>query len=101
MWLSNSFRLQRCSPPRLERTGGYERLVKTGPRGEISGFNQKRYKTVELISKVFSFRKALIKKIMRSNHQQSSQCSKKEKKKKKKRTQWLPDPERRWPVQGW
>jgi len=24
-----------------------------------------------------------------------------EKKEKKKRSSWLPDPERRWPVQGW
>ncbi|KAK4262178.1 hypothetical protein QN277_027763 [Acacia crassicarpa] len=51
---------------------------------------------LRLLSKVFfSFRK------ISSDHERSPGAVSVAEKKQKKRSSWLPDPDKRWPIQGW
>lgn len=85
------------------RIAGYERLSKSMRlTGECDfDFSDGRKKNSKvglgLLSKVFTFRKI-------SSGQERPQAAvamAAEKKKEKKRSSWLPDPEKRWPIQGW
>lgn len=74
----------------------YERLSKSMRlSGEQSCIEKKsiRNKDWGLLGKVFSFRKT-------PGAAEAKQGPEKVMK-KKKRSSWLPDPDRRWPVQGW
>jgi len=62
------------------------------------GYRSRKSRAYTFISKVFSFRKISSD---CETRQQADMVTQEEKKKKKKRSSWLPDPERRWPVQGW
>lgn len=62
------------------------------------GYRSRKSRAYTFISKVFSFRKISSD---CETRQQADMVTQEEKKGKKKRSSWLPDPERRWPVQGW
>jgi len=62
------------------------------------GYRSRKSRAYTFISKVFSFRKISSD---CETRQQADMVTQEEKKEKKKRSSWLPDPERRWPVQGW
>jgi hypothetical protein len=112
---SRSFRLQRGPSIRLGRSYSsalvsetttseyagitrYERLSKSMRQsGEHSTEKKsRRNKDWGFLSKVFSFRKT-------PGVAEAKQGPEKvtNSKKKKRRSSWLPDPDRRWPVQGW
>lgn len=119
--MSGSFRLQRGSSTRIGRSNslllvsetissdsarftGYERLsqsMRLGPdeQNHVDPRHQLKKKTVFLLSRIFS----------RSGRQAQSEkkeqigrsCNNGEKKKKSWYSAWVPDPNQRWPVQGW
>ncbi|KAG6767942.1 hypothetical protein NC652_018633 [Populus alba x Populus x berolinensis] len=62
------------------------------------GYRSRKSRAYTFISKVFSFRKISSD---CETRQQADMVTQEEKKGQKKRSSWLPDPERRWPVQGW
>ncbi|KAI4331425.1 hypothetical protein MLD38_029615 [Melastoma candidum] len=77
---------------------GYQRLSEsmrlTGERDYVSGIRPGKKRAgvvVGLFGRVFSFR--------RQRPEEGRKAE--EMKKKKKRSSWLPDPDRRWPIQGW
>ncbi|KAF7828849.1 hypothetical protein G2W53_020013 [Senna tora] len=79
------------------KIAGYERLSKSMRLdGECDfEFSDRRKRNTKvglgLLSKVFTFGKL---------HERPHVAVEK-KKKKKNRSSWLPDPDRRWPIQGW
>lgn len=84
------------------RIAGYERLSKSMRLpGECDfSFSNGRKKNSKvglgLLSKIFSFRR------ISSGHEKPQvAAAEEEKKKEKKRSSWLPEPGRRWPIQGW
>ncbi|KAG6766819.1 hypothetical protein POTOM_027993 [Populus tomentosa] len=60
------------------------------------GYGSRKSRAYTFISKVFSFRKISSD---CETRQQADMVTQEKKKGKKKRSSWLPDPERRWPVQ--
>lgn len=108
MEIGRSFRLQRDSSMRLGRSNSslllsesitaecaritsYERLSESMRLSNEcnSQLRRKNNRTWRFLSKVFSYRKV------------SEDDAPKEKTKKQASSSWLPDPNRRWPVQGW
>ncbi|GKV21498.1 hypothetical protein SLEP1_g31475 [Rubroshorea leprosula] len=88
-WRCNSSRLVSESvSAECARIAKYERLSES----EILTYDrtidhaQTKSKRLGFLGKIFSSRKASVEV---------------EEKRKKKRSSWLPDPKRRWPVQGW
>ncbi|OIW11004.1 hypothetical protein TanjilG_22811 [Lupinus angustifolius] len=79
------------------RIGGYERLSKsvrlTGEHDFIDQ-NKELKRGMGIFGKVFSFTR-----ISSSSHKGLD--NKVMVKKQNKRSSWLPDPEKRWPIQGW
>ncbi|KAG2724810.1 hypothetical protein I3843_01G034000 [Carya illinoinensis] len=109
---SRSFRLQRGSslrivrsyssalvsetiPPECAEIASYERLSNSMKLSNeySTGQNNKKDKDWGLLGKVFSFRKA--------SANVEAKRGPENVKRKKKRSSWLPDPQKRWPVQGW
>ena len=81
------------------RITGYERLSKSMRlSGEIdfSDERPKRKRGFGILSKVFAFRR-----MAEGPERPEVEESQTVEKKQKKRCSWLPDPERRWPIQGW
>lgn len=82
------------------RLASYERLsesMRLGNECVLGKSRSKRNKAWGIVSKVLSFRKD-------SGDMETKQPPEfdgERKKKLKKHSKWLPDPERRWPVQGW
>ena len=72
------------------KVGGYERLSQTMEINE--GYEHKKNKRgIGFLSKVLNLTR------ISSPHEAAEMAAKKE----KKRSSWLPDPQKRWPVQGW
>ncbi|CAK7339561.1 unnamed protein product [Dovyalis caffra] len=112
-----SFRLERGSSIKLGRSNssllvsesissecakiaGYERLsasMRMSSEQDIR-YRSRKSRAFMFISKVFSFRKISGD---CETKQQANMVTQEEKKRKKNRSSWLPDPGRRWPVQGW
>ncbi|GAV68769.1 hypothetical protein CFOL_v3_12272 [Cephalotus follicularis] len=110
-----SFRLQRGSSLRLQRSSssllrsesvsaecrritGYERLsesMRLSDELDDVSHRRKKIRAFGFLSKVFSFRK------FDGDFEKKQGQGVVEEKKKKRRSSWLPDPARRWPVQGW
>ncbi|RZC30475.1 hypothetical protein D0Y65_001851 [Glycine soja] len=109
MEFSRSFRLSRSHHILLSsesvssecaKIAGYERLSQSlRLSGEYDFIDkQKKHKRgVGLLGKVFSFRR------VSSPHGvgEPNKVAETVVKKDKKRSSWLPDPDRRWPIQGW
>ncbi|XAR57898.1 hypothetical protein NMG60_11026188 [Bertholletia excelsa] len=117
--MSRSFRLDRGHSMRLERSGSsvlaselgcseivritaYERLSQSAgiaSRDCPDGFRRRRKTGAwTLLRKVFSFQK------VDGGHMKGRRAAATvapEEEKKNRRSSWLPDPNRRWPVQGW
>ncbi|KAK7406694.1 hypothetical protein VNO78_08324 [Psophocarpus tetragonolobus] len=79
---------------------GYERLsqsLRLTGEYDFSDKHKKNKRGVGLLGKVFTFRKIC------SSHEdeQHNKVAETVLKKEKKRSSWLPDPNRRWPIQGW
>nr|KYP66759.1 hypothetical protein KK1_013067 [Cajanus cajan] len=103
MEFSRSFRLSRSHHILLSsesvtsecaKIAGYERLsqsLRISGEHDFSDKHKKHKRGVGLLGKVFSFKK------ISSPHEDPNKVVKKE----KKRSSWLPDPDRRWPIQGW
>lgn len=86
------------------RVVAYERLSEsmrlssgrdTSCLGCLEGSDKKGSRALALLGKIFSLRKA------EGGPDRRSDAAVPGEKKVKKRSSWLPDPERRWPVQGW
>ncbi|RDX99087.1 hypothetical protein CR513_17903, partial [Mucuna pruriens] len=101
MEFSRSFRLSRSHHIVLSsesvssecaKIAGYERLsqsLRLSGEYDFSDKHKRHKKGVGLLGKVFSFTRI------------SSPQGKVMVKKEKKRSSWLPDPQKRWPIQGW
>ena len=76
----------------LERTAaiGYKRLSRT-MRFADEPEMQWRLKALRFFSRVFS----------KKDHSNVKKCSFNKKTKEKSKSSWLPDPNKRWPIQGW
>ncbi|OMO56895.1 hypothetical protein CCACVL1_26184 [Corchorus capsularis] len=115
----SSLRVGRCNSLLLKsefislecnRIATYEKILdSTKPIPECNGgrHGQKKRKSFGfMISKVFSSRKVPVDFQMEdrpevASMEENKNNKKKKKKKKKEKSSWLPDPERRWPLQGW
>ena len=108
MEFNRSFRLSRSHHILLSsesvisecaKIAGYERLSQSLRLSGEYDFSdkQKNHKrsTVGLLGKVFSFRR------VSTPHGEPNKVAETVVKKEKKRSSWLPDPDRRWPIQGW
>lgn len=106
MEFSRSFRLSRSHHILLSseltsecaKIAGYERIsqsMRLTGEYDFSFKEKKRKRGVGLIGKVFSFRRAS------SPHEEPNKVVETVVKKEKKRSSWLPDPDKRWPIQGW
>ncbi|KAL7231478.1 hypothetical protein ACSBR2_009684 [Camellia fascicularis] len=116
--MSRSLRLERGSSLRLGRSNSsvlvselvssdisritsYERLSKSMrlSSAESGGFHRRRKSRAwAFLSKVFSFRR-IDGEGAAENEPKPPQAA--AEKQNKRRSSWLPDPHRRWPVQGW
>ena len=88
--------------PEYARITGYERLSKsmrlTSDECDFSDDGHKKgiKGSLGILSKAFfTFRKTS------SDHEGLPETVSMVEKKQKKRSSWFPDPERRWPIQGW
>ncbi|TKY70382.1 hypothetical protein E2542_SST06672 [Spatholobus suberectus] len=107
MEFSRSFRLSRSHRILLSsesvtsecaKIAGYERLSKSmrlSGEYDFSDKHKKHKRGMGLLAKVFSFTR------ISSSHEEPNKVAQTVVKKEKKRSSWLPDPERRWPIQGW
>ncbi|KAL2348514.1 hypothetical protein Fmac_002514 [Flemingia macrophylla] len=78
------------------KIAGYERLsqsMRLSGEHDFSDKHKKHKRGVGVLAKVFSFKKNSLTHEFEEPH--------KVLKKDKKRSSWLPDPDRRWPIQGW
>ena len=101
---SRSFRLSRSKRILLSsesvnlecaRIGGYERLsqsIRLTGEHDFSDQHKKHKKGMGILSKFLSFTRTS------SPHKAAEATAAK---KEKKRSSWLPDPDNRWPIQGW
>lgn len=107
MEFSRSFRLSRSHHILLSsesvtsecaKIAGYERIsqsMRLSGEYDFSFKEKNRKRGVGLIGKVFSFRR------VSSPHEEPNKVVETVVKKEKKRSSWLPDPDKRWPIQGW
>ncbi|MED6134412.1 hypothetical protein PIB30_036748 [Stylosanthes scabra] len=105
---SRSFRLSKSQRVLLSsesvnlECGGYERLSQsmriTGERdfGDPQRKHNIKKGNLGILSKFLSFTRTLS---SSSSHHKAEVAA--VKKKEKKRSAWLPDPQKRWPIQGW
>ncbi|KAJ7952996.1 hypothetical protein O6P43_024756 [Quillaja saponaria] len=123
MELGGSFRLQRGSSLRLWRSHSsrflsesitsecsritrYERVSESvRPTNEYDfreaeGGRKRNNRAFEILSKVFTLRRISVQEEIKQRRPVAAAADKEEKK-KKKRSSWLPDPDKRWPIQGW
>ncbi|CAK9152409.1 unnamed protein product [Ilex paraguariensis] len=123
--LSKSFRLERgssmkrlgksnssllaselASSSEIARITAYERLSKSMRlTGESSGGRRRRNRAWALLSKFFCLKKIgddqiTVQRAAKIRAKPPTQVVAEEMK-KKRQSSWLPDPHRRWPVQGW
>lgn len=116
MEICGNFRLQKGTSLRLRRGNSlllesehmsldyarfatYERLSdSTRLTGECChGRNEEKKRNLGFLGKVFSFRRVPVDLQMKKRPGPASI----EENKGKKKASWLPDPDRRWPLQGW
>lgn len=94
------------------RIAGYERLSESMRLSSEFNLHERRRSRKNrrawgVLSKVFSFHKAINDHDKNNKQggvveeQEEEEKKNMKKKKKKQRSLWLPDPNRRWPVQGW
>ncbi|CAJ1930121.1 unnamed protein product [Sphenostylis stenocarpa] len=103
MEFSRSFRLSKShrillSSEYVTLECGYERLsqsMRLTGEYDFSYKLKKNKKGLGLLGKVFSFAR------ISSPHEEPKKVAERVVKKEKKRSSWLPDPGRRWPIQGW
>jgi len=103
MEFSRSFRLSKShhillSSEYVTSECGYKRLSQSMRLSGEYDFSEKYKKNkrgVGLLGKVFSFAR------ISSPHEEPNKMAERVVKKEKKRSSWLPDPDRRWPIQGW
>ncbi|CAL0311498.1 unnamed protein product [Lupinus luteus] len=107
MELSRSYKLSRSHHMLLSseltsecsRIGGYDRLSKSVRLSGEHDFihqNKKLKRGMGLFGKVFSFTR-----ISSSSSSHNGPDDKVVNEKQNKWSSWLPDPEKRWPIQGW
>lgn len=107
MEFSRSYRLSRTSQHILlssesvssecAKIAGYERLSQSERLNREDNFSdqhKKRKRGIEFLGKVFNFTRI-------STSDDGSKVAETAVKEEKKRSSWLPDPHRRWPIQGW
>lgn len=103
MEFSRSFRLSKShripfSSEYVTSECGYERLSQSMRLSGEYDFSEKYKKNKRgagLLGKVFSFAR------ISSPHEEPNKMAERVVKKEKKRSSWLPDPDKRWPIQGW
>ncbi|KAI4314849.1 hypothetical protein L6164_027716 [Bauhinia variegata] len=103
MELSRSFRMSRSHDSILlsesvtsecAKINGYERLsqsMRLSGEIDLSDGRKRNKRGFGLLSRVFAFSRI-------TAHERSEVAAEKS---EKKRSSWLPDPNRRWPIQGW
>ena len=97
---NSSLLISESISPECARIAGYERLsASMRMRNEQDiGYGSRKSRVYTFISKVFSFMKISSD---CETEQHGDVVTREGERGKKKRSSWLPDPERRWPVQGW
>ncbi|CAK8539880.1 unnamed protein product [Lathyrus sativus] len=75
------------------KIAGYERLSQSTKLDEEDE-HKKNNKGIGFLSKVLTLTKT-------STTHEGNEVVEKKEKKEKKRSSWLPDPDKRWPIQGW
>ncbi|KAJ6732919.1 hypothetical protein OIU74_004801 [Salix koriyanagi] len=97
---SSSLLISESILPECARIAGYDRLsASMRMRNEPDiGYRSRKSRVCTFISKVFGFRKICSD---CETEQPGDTLAREGRSGKKKRSSWLPDPERRWPVQGW
>ncbi|KAJ6288456.1 hypothetical protein OIU76_024446 [Salix suchowensis] len=97
---SSSLLISESILPECARIAGYDRLsASMRMRNEPDiGYRSRKSRVCTFIIKAFSFRKVSSD---CGTEQPGDTVAREGQSGKKKRSSWLPDPERRWPVQGW
>ncbi|QCD91024.1 hypothetical protein DEO72_LG4g1986 [Vigna unguiculata] len=103
MEFSRSFRLSKShripfSSEYVTSECGYERIsqsVRLSGEHDFSEKYKKNKRGAGLLGKVFSFAR------ISSPQEEPNKVAERVVKKEKKRSSWLPDPDKRWPIQGW
>ncbi|CAL5188029.1 unnamed protein product [Lathyrus oleraceus] len=75
------------------KIAGYERLSQSMKLDEEDEHKKNKKGTIGFLSKVLTLTKTS------TTHEANEVAV--EEKKEKKRSSWLPDPDKRWPIQGW
>ncbi|KAJ4851456.1 hypothetical protein Tsubulata_014124 [Turnera subulata] len=117
--LSRSFRIEGRSLSEIRRSGSNSLLISESIPSESARFlsyeklsesprmddevdlehRSRKSRAARFIVKVLTFRKLAGN--SGTTQQAASKVPSQEEKQRRKRSSWLPDPERRWPVQGW